>query len=73
MEVFPSLSLSLAEKAAFKEYLRERYNYSESTIKYLFKYLKVTATKTQGSTAKARWARRKYEEFKKIKGGGNGI
>ena len=73
MEAFLPIFLSPNEKEAFADYLRERYNYSEATIKSAIDCLTLISAKTRNSMAKARWARRRYEEFKKLKGGEDGI
>ena len=73
MEAFLPISLSLAEKEAFADYLRKRYNYSENTINHLLLCLTMKSARTQISESHKRWARRRYEEFKKLKGDENGV
>jgi len=72
MEAFLPISLSSAEKEAFADYLRKRYNYSENTITHLLLCLTIKSARTQISESHVRWARRRYEEFKKQNGGENG-
>jgi len=63
---FNPITLPVLEKQEFIEFLKAKYHYSDKTISYLFKCLTIHKARTRNSRAKARWAHRRYKEYKMI-------